>query len=64
MGQFNEAAQFVFGEQHDGKRLAEIFGRGTKFINRQGAEAKFWTFSVIRRQMQTSKILSIIFMES
>ena len=34
VGQLNQAAQFIFGQQHDGKRLTEFFRQGTKFINR------------------------------
>jgi hypothetical protein len=35
MDQFNQAVQFIFGQQHDGKRLAGFFRQGTKFINRE-----------------------------
>jgi hypothetical protein len=30
--QLNQAAKFVFGQQHDDKRLAEVFCQGTLFI--------------------------------
>jgi hypothetical protein len=34
MHQPNQAVQFIFGQQHDDKRLAEFFHQGTIFINR------------------------------
>jgi hypothetical protein len=35
MHQFNQAVQFIFGQQHGGKSLAEFFRQGTIFINRE-----------------------------
>ena len=44
MDQFHQAVQFIFGQQHDGQRLAGFFRQGTIFINQplQIQRSGFW----------------------
>ena len=44
MDQFNQAVQFIFGQQHDGKRLAEFFRQGTIFVNRDRCKTSVAAF--------------------